>query len=90
MPQRMRRGAGWQAEPATQILHQCLRFARAHRFAAPREEQGSGAPRIEGTDLRILVYRLADGGEHGHGALLAPLADDGERFAQRRVAALET
>ena len=90
MPQRMRRGAGRQAEPAAQILHQGFALRADSSLCRAARRRGARAPRIEGAGARILLHRLAHGREHGHGAFLAPLADDGERLAQGRIAAFET
>ena len=78
-----------QAQRAAQMLHQGLRLARAHRLAAAGNKQRPVARQRRRKLRGIGVDRLAHHRQHRHAALLAALADDVERRAQRGIAALQ-
>ncbi len=98
------RADAWRRNGAARAALRCLRKAQAVRanvcikacasrglIGLPRRDRNSGAvgAPVNGICVGIVRDGFAHGGQHRHDAFLAAFAEDGERCAQRNVAALQ-
>ena len=85
MTQCVRCRGGWQTERDAGPGHRLLHHALAERAALGAPEQRLLAGERVRAELRVIGHGRADDGEQRHHALLAALAGDGQRLAQRQI-----